>query len=174
MAGNPVGKTCRSGSPVLRFVAVARPPPSCGQHQADTWEDPCTRLLRYGDGILDLAGVSGFGASVFLGNGDGTFQPEVEYASESPYNLAVADFSLDGKPDLAIGDNTNSGTFLAVRYNNGDGTFGPEDDYIVGLSGGTVVGDFNHDGFPDLATLWPNETSVSPLTLLLNTGKSLR
>ena len=40
--------------------------------------------------------------SILLGNGDGTFQPAVQYATgNSPVAIAVADYNLDGKLDLA-------------------------------------------------------------------------
>src|SRR5215469_13773812 len=67
------------------------------------------------DGKLDLVVVSldsNQTVSVFLGNGDGTFQPQARYAVGSfPYGLAVADVNLDGILDLIVGnynDNTVS------------------------------------------------------------------
>jgi hypothetical protein len=62
-----------------------------------------------GDGKLDLVAVTfqidskgDGGIGVFLGNGDGTFQPEVVFGSGGYYawSLAVADVNGDGKPDL--------------------------------------------------------------------------
>jgi hypothetical protein len=60
-----------------------------------------------GDGKLDLA-VANYTnpkpchVSVMLGNGDGTFQPPVQFrVGVSPEQLIVADFSHDGKPDIA-------------------------------------------------------------------------
>src|SRR5207249_4936917 len=56
-----------------------------------------------GDGKADLAAGS---ASIFLGNGDGTFQPPVRPNSIngclSQRNLTVGDFNGDGKGDLAL------------------------------------------------------------------------
>ena len=41
--------------------------------------------------------------SVLLGNGDGTFQPEVRFGAHTdPSSLAVADLNADGRPDLAV------------------------------------------------------------------------
>ena len=38
-----------------------------------------------------------------LGNGDGTFQPQVTYAvGSNPYALVAGDFTGDGRPDLAV------------------------------------------------------------------------
>ncbi|MBA3915670.1 MAG: VCBS repeat-containing protein [Acidobacteriales bacterium] len=120
-----------------------------------------------GDGIPDLAGLSNAGTSVFIGKGGGTFQPEVLYRSSFPSYLAIGDFNRDGKPDFAIGKST---TTLALLLNNGDGTFGQEQDYFFG-GNDAVTGDFNQDGFPDVASISTSESSVSPLSVLLNTGK---
>src|SRR3989454_5089613 len=67
-----------------------------------------------GDGKLDLF-VANFcadstcasgGVAVFLGKGDGSFQPVVTYGSGglNSYSVAVGDVNADGKPDLLIGD----------------------------------------------------------------------
>jgi Bacterial Ig-like domain (group 3)/FG-GAP-like repeat/FG-GAP repeat len=66
-----------------------------------------------GDGKLDLVFSSAANTiSIFLGNGDGTFQAgwiqAIEYA---PYGVAVGDFNGDGRLDLAVtnsSDNTVS------------------------------------------------------------------
>jgi hypothetical protein len=87
-----------------------------------------------GAGRLDLAAVNSCGndpdcgssspgtISVLLGNGDGSFEPHVDYTTGSgPYALAVGDFNADGKLDLAEGNyyDYTIGTLLG----NGDGTF---------------------------------------------------
>ena len=63
-----------------------------------------------GDGRLDLAvAESGDavtdpgGVSVLLGNGDGTFQPAVQYAAGiAPGGIVAGDFTGDGHVDLAV------------------------------------------------------------------------
>jgi hypothetical protein len=75
-----------------------------------------------GDGIPDLAVVNGFsgplpggvvGVSVFLGNGDGTFQPEMSFeAGVEPWALAIGDFNGDGWPDLVTANLSGSISIL--------------------------------------------------------------
>ena len=72
-----------------------------------------------GDGYLDLAGsdVILFGppyvpgtVSILFGNGDGTFQPHVDYLfGEFPFGIAAANLNGDGGSDLAVANN-ESGT----------------------------------------------------------------
>ena len=79
-----------------------------------------------GDGKLDLVvEVGGIVGQIFLGNGDGTFSNANSYAlnflspdSEPPLvdgGISIADFNLDGKPDIAVGNN--------LLIGNGNGTF---------------------------------------------------
>jgi hypothetical protein len=57
-----------------------------------------------GDGNLDLV-VGNYDSedlSVFLGNGDGTLQPGVRFATTMmPTALVIGDFNGDGRPDVA-------------------------------------------------------------------------
>jgi hypothetical protein len=79
-----------------------------------------------GDGKLDLVvEVGGNTGQVFLGNGGGTFSNANTYALNyrSPDSepllvdggISIADFNLDGKPDIAVGNN--------LLIGNGNGTF---------------------------------------------------
>jgi hypothetical protein len=115
-----------------------------------------------GDGKLDfvVANFNGNNVTVFLGNGDGTFQAGVNYdVGTNPTSVAVADFNGDGKLDLAVSNqNCNGGTTscttgtISILLGNGDGTFAAHADYDAGTDPNWVtVGDFNGDGKLDLA-----------------------
>jgi FG-GAP-like repeat/Abnormal spindle-like microcephaly-assoc'd, ASPM-SPD-2-Hydin len=91
--------------------------------------------------------------SVFLGNGDGSFQPPINnLTSATPLAVAVGDFSGDGKLDAAVGEN-NVGSFqLQILLGNGDGTFGSGQIYgLVDEVSAVVAADFRNDGKIDLA-----------------------
>ena len=90
---------------------------------------------------------------MLLGNGDGTFQPAVEYAAGlSPVALVAGDFTGDGKLDLAVAGNDASYVGeISLLLGNGDGTF--QAPAIVaanlaanGLINALVAGDFRGDG----------------------------
>ncbi|HVI08638.1 MAG TPA: FG-GAP-like repeat-containing protein [Candidatus Binatia bacterium] len=85
-----------------------------------------------GDGIVDLAtsdagGGPPAGASVFKGNGDGSFQAASFYpvggrGSQANY-IAAADFNNDGKPDLVAV--ATGGEQVITLLNTGSATFSP-------------------------------------------------
>ncbi|MDB5322132.1 MAG: conserved repeat domain [Phycisphaerales bacterium] len=115
-----------------------------------------------GDGRKDLVMSEGnlqeWHGAVRLGNGDGTFGPETLLAvPDEPSGVAIADFDLDFKLDIAFG--TSAVATLTPTQNvyffhgDGRGGFGPaQARYISGDSPeGLVSADFNRDGRPDVA-----------------------
>ncbi len=94
----------------------------------------------------------------------------------TPYSGVTADFDGDGKLDLAITEQTGTGSYrIVVLRGNGDGTFNAAQPFVVGgtPSGsgptGIASGDFNGDGKPDLAITLQNAGKVS---VLINNGSS--
>ena len=86
-----------------------------------------------GDGRPDLvtANRGSDDVSVLLGDGDGTFRPQTDFAAGgSPYAVAIGDVNGDGRPDLVTA-NYGSGD-VSVLLGNGDGTFRPPTDFAAG------------------------------------------
>jgi FG-GAP-like repeat len=96
-------------------------------------------LLRFADlnkdGKPDLV-VTNYGSasvSVFLGNGDGSFQPQSSYRTGSgSTSVAVGDENGDGKPGLVVANELSAS--VSVLLGNGDGTFQAQDTYAPGVS----------------------------------------
>jgi hypothetical protein len=110
------------------------------------------------DGKLDLAVPESSRSSdqLYLGNGDGTFNPSTVFSGAQQY-LAAADVNHDGKLDLI----TDSGCIL---LGNGDGTF--VQGGCGGYAGGIVgTADFNGDGNLDVAIA--STQGVSPVLAIL-------
>jgi hypothetical protein len=106
------------------------------------------------DGKLDLVVANYYTntISVLMGNGNGTFQPGVDYAvGKTPTSIVVGDFNHDGNLDLAVADEGSNS--VSVLLGNGNGTFKPAVNYAVnGYDIRIAVGDFNGDGNLDLVT----------------------
>jgi hypothetical protein len=129
-----------------------------------------------GDGKLDLAvGNHGGGVSVLMGNGDGTFQPQVAYSTPGLLNnLAAADFTGDGKLDLVTANPlvpglsaSQGGGNVSVLLNRGYGTFQSAENIAIPDNPEYVaVGDFNKDGRLDLITANGDNT----VSVLLGNG----
>jgi hypothetical protein len=121
-----------------------------------------------GDGKLDLVTTvdSLTGAiSVFLGNGDGTFQDGIVYLTGGILNdgLIAEDFNNDGKLDLVVTNPGPPSNFILL-FGAGDGTF-PNGIVYSGISFFPIsTGDFNGDGKLDLLGFGG---TASAFTLLL-------
>ncbi len=112
-----------------------------------------------GDGTATHPG----GASVLLGNGDGTFQSAQSYdAGKTTESIVIEDINGDGLPDI-ITANFGSNN-VSVLLQNVDGTFGKPIFFAVGKTPNCVaVGDIDGDGLPDLVTANRNDNSLSVL-----------
>jgi hypothetical protein len=121
---------------------------------------------------------------IFLANGDGTFQPGVNYPLPGSFldlgytSFAVGDLNGDGKPDLAI--TTGSGV-TTIALGKGDGTFSILPSTAVpsapagagaavyGGPGYIAAADLNRDGKLDLV-FGPFYTVASPSGVLVALG----
>ena len=83
-------------------------------------------------------------------------------AGSFPRSVAVGDFNLDGKPDLAVANSDSDN--VSVLLGNGLGGFAAATNFGVGSQPFSVaVGDFNLDGKPDLAVANLDSNNVSVL-----------
>lgn len=129
-----------------------------------------------GDGRPDIAIAisdvySSSRISVFLGNGDGTFQSQNYSLTAVVVIAAAGDFNGDGKSDLVVSGGSGSGVWLGKD----DGTFQiqPDQDFPQDLSLVSsipiVTGDFNGDGKTDAAVLYGGVGSCT-VKLLFGNG----
>ncbi|HVJ83443.1 MAG TPA: FG-GAP-like repeat-containing protein [Planctomycetia bacterium] len=110
-----------------------------------------------GDGALDVA----VGATLFMGNGDATFEPGV-FLWEGD---GAADFDRDGKLDV-FGQTAPESVLIMLGL--GDGSLRPpRATYVPDIHGyfAITAADFNRDGLPDLVV-----TTYSGLKVLINDG----
>src|SRR5581483_2512572 len=106
-------------------------------------------------------------AGVLLGNGDGTFQPVLTYATggNGAWWVAVADVNGDDKLDLVVANQctgvnfclTSKGT-IGVLLGNGDGTFQTASSYDPGGHSTSFIAtaDVNGDAKPDVLVANPS------------------
>ena len=126
-----------------------------------------------GDKKLDLlvtysSGSCGY-VSIFLGNGDGTFQqtPINTPPSYNPAAVGIGDFNHDGKLDLAIAEQFGTVSQVEIMLGNGNGTFTAGSTCNVGSEpNGVAVADFRGDAKLDLAV----STLTGVTNILLGNG----
>ncbi len=127
--------------------------------------------------VFDAVTNSTGATAVLLGNGNGTLQT-AQFSSLAflPGTLAsVADFNRDGKPDLAVTQQTSN--LVSVLLNNTMPTQYPDGRSYAAAHALTVgqgnmadsvaVGDFNKDGHLDIAVAYLEDNVVR---VLLNSG----
>ena len=110
--------------------------------------------------------------SIFMGKGDGTFVPSLDYKMRSGsnsandrYNVITGDFNKDGKTDLAVADSASQS--VSIMLNEGYGIFSGQNYNMDENPSSITSGDFNGDGIPDLALA--NEASNN-VSILLGKG----
>ena len=126
-----------------------------------------------GDNKPDLATADYYGmrVSIFMGNGDGTFQPQsdqLKFLLSNPSAIAAADLNADGKIDLVVNDmNKNIADAIAVLPGKGDGTFPEKLGYrsgVIGTHTSIAIADFNGDQKWDICNSNAGGNSVTVVT----------
>jgi uncharacterized protein (TIGR03437 family) len=118
-------------------------------------------------------------AGIWLGKGDGSFQPSRPYASPEAGRqwagpAVAADFTGDGLVDLAVahrGEEDRPANSFSLLAGKGDGSFAPPVDYAERLAS-VPAGDLDGDGRADLARVGDN--TVSLLLFRPDGGPALR
>lgn len=124
------------------------------------------------DGRLDILTSSTTSqVSLFLGNGNGTFQSATSFASNYG-TLSTGDIDADGSLDFVIGDVSN-GT-MRVYYGSGNGSFASP--LIISGAGqnyeGQALVDFNGDGLLDIVAARDNGANGDIAVFLGKSGRS--
>jgi hypothetical protein len=107
--------------------------------------------------------------SVFLGNGDGTFQttPINSTTLYSPSATAVGDFNRDGRLDVAIAEQFGTISQVEILLGNGDGSFSSTQTYPTNsFPTAATTSDFRNDGKVDIAV----SCLYGATTILLGNG----
>jgi hypothetical protein len=124
-----------------------------------------------GDGILDLAVANKDSntVSILLGTatttntalGTGAFAGQTSYpAGNGPTSIAVADYNVDGRPDLAVADESDNS--VSILLGTGAGVFGPNFELPVGTSPVSIVSAvLSSTGDPDVAVVNNGSNNVS-------------
>jgi hypothetical protein len=120
--------------------------------------------------VIAISSLSPLTAMAF-GCGGANFIPAagspISVPGNNPAQVIVADFNLDGKPDMAVmPTSVNTGS---VYLGNGNGSFGAAKPFTA-IGNVLAVGDFNSDGKPDLVALSRSNSGSNKITVLLGDG----
>jgi len=153
------------GSPTL--YTVGHTPTSVAIADVNGDGKPDLIVGNYGDGDYGHNNIG-----VLLGNGNGTFQTQVEYPTagggDNPFSIAVGDLNGDGKLDVVTTNNHDDS--VSVLLGNGDGSFQAPISYAAGNGPDYVtIGDVNGDGIPDLFVVDEN-SNTNTVAVLLGKG----
>lgn len=129
------------------------------------------------DGTLDLvtANTGTDHLSVFLGNGNGTFQGGITTAvGDRPTWVAAGHLDGNSTLDLAV---VNAGLLggqagkLSILFGTGSGRFSPGPEFFLNTEPNSVIiGDLNNDGKSDLAAIVPSRTFDWNLQIVSGNG----
>lgn len=132
-----------------------------------------------GDGNQDLIIVGGRtdgspSATLYLGNGDGTFSADSAAFSgvEHFSSTSVADVNEDGTPDVLItGEDERNLPIPTLYLGNGNGAFTTAEAGLEGGEGGTSsIADMNGDGHLDLLITGRTDNQIVDTKLYLGNG----
>ncbi len=137
-----------------------------------------------GDGKPDLAIVNSNSATVSVYRntstsgsiGSGSFAAKVDFTTgNSPFSVAIGDLDGDGKPDLAVVNNSSNTVSVfrntATSGSIGTSSFAAKVDFTTGSSPRSVaLGDLDGDGKIDLAIANYNSSTVSVFRNTSSTG----
>jgi hypothetical protein len=108
-----------------------------------------------------VANATDHTVGVLLGNGDGTFQPAVNYPVGSLVGfVTVGDLRRNGRLDIVTSGGSPN---VTVLLGNGDGMFGAPTRFDAGIGTSPVaIAAFNGDGIPDVLVI-NNSTGTASL-----------
>jgi hypothetical protein len=120
-----------------------------------------------GDGIPDIVTAnSGYSATYFQGNGDGTFHSGLSIpTSHRNAGIVAADLRGNGILDLISAGDTYG--WVTTMRGNGNGTFQAPQGVGFDGSSSAATADFRNTGVPDIAVV---DSSGNTMTILQNAG----